>query len=150
MLILAKKNLREKSLSKSICRMFFQISNFKFYNLYVFRRPAVFFSLHRTSLYNFVFKYSTFAVFKIFQQIYFSKNLFFPSLFFSPTLVAPFVLYLCHSECADNGQIFEIGGGLCTKIRLERSEGITCEHDFQNIKKVNFFVFLQLAHRKRI
>lgn len=38
--------------------------------------------------------------------------------------VAPFVAYLCHDSCTENGSVFEIAGGYASKLRWERSEGL--------------------------
>lgn len=40
-----------------------------------------------------------------------------------PSLVAPLVGYLSHDSCKENGSVFEIGGGYCTKLRWQRAEG---------------------------
>eukprot|EP00743_Colponemidia_sp_Colp-15_P001588 GILK01001734.1.p1 GENE.GILK01001734.1~~GILK01001734.1.p1 ORF type:complete len:448 (-),score=73.12 GILK01001734.1:78-1421(-) len=40
-----------------------------------------------------------------------------------PDYVAPFVAYLCHDSCEENGGIFEVGAGWCAKLRLQRAEG---------------------------
>lgn len=41
-----------------------------------------------------------------------------------PEMVAPFVAYLCHASCSENGSLFELGAGYCAKVRLERSQGV--------------------------
>lgn len=46
-----------------------------------------------------------------------------------PEMVAPFVAYLCHSSCAENGSLFELGAGYCAKVRLERSPGVLLKVD---------------------
>lgn len=50
----------------------------------------------------------------------------------SPAYVAPFVAYLCHEKCEDNGALYEVGAGYAAKQRWQRSAG------FQfNAKKLN-------------
>ena len=44
-------------------------------------------------------------------------------------MVAPFVAYLCHSSCSENGSLFELGAGYCAKVRLERSPGVLLKVD---------------------
>lgn len=44
----------------------------------------------------------------------------------SPELVAPFVCYLCHDSCNESGSLYELGGGLITKVRWQRSEVKYC------------------------
>lgn len=41
-----------------------------------------------------------------------------------PDYVAPFVAYLCHEECTENGAIYEVGAGFAARVRWERSSGI--------------------------
>lgn len=43
-----------------------------------------------------------------------------------PEYVSPLVAYLCHSSCAENGGLFEVGGGFFGKLRWERAEGKLC------------------------
>lgn len=40
-----------------------------------------------------------------------------------PDYVAPFVAYLCHESCEENGSMFEVGAGYIAKQRWNRSEG---------------------------
>ena len=40
-----------------------------------------------------------------------------------PEYVSPLVAYLCHESCEETGGLFEVGGGLFTKLRWERTEG---------------------------
>ena len=40
-----------------------------------------------------------------------------------PEYVSPLVAYLCHESCEETGGLFEVGGGLYTKLRWERTEG---------------------------
>lgn len=40
-----------------------------------------------------------------------------------PEHVAPFVAYLCHESCTDNGGLYEVGGGFNAKLRWQRAEG---------------------------
>lgn len=40
-----------------------------------------------------------------------------------PDLVSPLVAWLVHEQCAENGSLFEVGGGYVTKLRWERSGG---------------------------
>jgi len=42
-----------------------------------------------------------------------------------PEYVSPLVAYLCHENCEETGGLFEVGGGLFTKLRWERTEGKT-------------------------
>lgn len=42
---------------------------------------------------------------------------------FSPKYVAPFVLYLCHESCKENGGLFCIFGGLAARLRWQLSKG---------------------------
>lgn len=46
-----------------------------------------------------------------------------------PEMVAPFVAYLCNSECKETGSLFELGAGYCSKVRLERSSGVLLKVD---------------------
>ena len=41
-----------------------------------------------------------------------------------PDYVAPFVAYLCHDSCTDNGAMFEVGAGYIAKQRWQRSAGV--------------------------
>ena len=41
-----------------------------------------------------------------------------------PEHVAPFVGYLAHENCTDNGQIYEIVGAKIQKIRLQKTKGM--------------------------
>ena len=40
-----------------------------------------------------------------------------------PEHIAPIVSYLCHDSCSQTGEIFEVGGGWYSKVRLQRSAG---------------------------
>ena len=40
-----------------------------------------------------------------------------------PEYVSPLVAYLCHESCKDTGGLYEVGGGLFTKLRFQRTEG---------------------------
>lgn len=40
-----------------------------------------------------------------------------------PDFVAPFVVYLCHESCDENGNVFEIYAGWASKLRWQRSQG---------------------------
>jgi 3-hydroxyacyl-CoA dehydrogenase/3a,7a,12a-trihydroxy-5b-cholest-24-enoyl-CoA hydratase len=42
-----------------------------------------------------------------------------------PELVSPLVAWLCHESCDETGGLFELGGGFYSKLRWERSEGVT-------------------------
>ena len=46
-----------------------------------------------------------------------------------PEMVAPFVAYLCHTDCKETGSLFELGAGYCAKVRLERSPGVLLKVD---------------------
>lgn len=40
-----------------------------------------------------------------------------------PDLVSPLVAWLVHDSCDENGALFEVGGGLYTKLRWQRTNG---------------------------
>jgi 3-hydroxyacyl-CoA dehydrogenase/3a,7a,12a-trihydroxy-5b-cholest-24-enoyl-CoA hydratase len=40
-----------------------------------------------------------------------------------PDLVSPLVAYLCHEDCKETGGAFEVGGGVYTKLRWQRTVG---------------------------
>jgi len=42
-----------------------------------------------------------------------------------PEYIAPVVAYLCHDSSTANGQIFELGAGFVSAVRLERAKGVT-------------------------
>lgn len=42
-----------------------------------------------------------------------------------PEYVSTLVAYLSHEGCEETGGLFEVGGGLYTKLRWERTEGVT-------------------------
>ncbi|KAF0693957.1 Aste57867_15125 [Aphanomyces stellatus] len=41
-----------------------------------------------------------------------------------PEYTSPFVVYLCHATCGENGSVLETGGGWIGKLRLQRSVGV--------------------------
>ena len=41
----------------------------------------------------------------------------------SPAYVAPFVVYLCHESCEENGGVFSIAGGSAAQLRWQQSQG---------------------------
>lgn len=41
-----------------------------------------------------------------------------------PEYVAPFVAYLVHESCEDNGALYEVGAGYVAKQRWQRSAGV--------------------------
>jgi len=45
--------------------------------------------------------------------------------------VAPFVAYLCHDSCTDNGALYEVGAGYIAKQRWQRSAGY--QYDVANL-----------------
>jgi len=42
-----------------------------------------------------------------------------------PEYVSPLVVKLCHEDCEDTGELFEVGGGFMSKLRWERAKGKT-------------------------
>ena len=40
-----------------------------------------------------------------------------------PELVSPLVAWLCHDSCTETGSLFEVGGGVVSKLRWERTKG---------------------------
>jgi len=40
---------------------------------------------------------------------------------------SPLVAWLCHESCAENGGMFEVGGGFFAKVRHERSAGLVAD-----------------------
>jgi len=64
-----------------------------------------------------------------------------------PEYVAPLVAYLCHESSTENGSLFEVGAGWCSKLRWERTEGaffdtskeVTPEHIGAQIQKISDF-----------
>jgi len=41
-----------------------------------------------------------------------------------PEYVAPFVAYLVHESCEDNGALYEVGAGFVARNRWQRSAGV--------------------------
>ena len=41
-----------------------------------------------------------------------------------PEYVAPFVAYLAHESCEENGSLFEVGAGYIAKLRWNRTKGV--------------------------
>jgi len=41
-----------------------------------------------------------------------------------PDYVAPFVAFLAHESCEDNGGLFEVGAGYIARQRWQRSAGV--------------------------
>lgn len=48
-----------------------------------------------------------------------------------PEYVAPFVAYLVHDSCQDNGALYEVGAGFIAKQRWNRTEGV--QYDVSNL-----------------
>ncbi|KAI7848797.1 hypothetical protein BDC45DRAFT_574559 [Circinella umbellata] len=46
-----------------------------------------------------------------------------------PEFVCPVAGYLCHENTEDNGGVYEVGGGVVSKLRWERSEGAVFKAD---------------------
>lgn len=42
-----------------------------------------------------------------------------------PEYIAPIVAYLCHESCDTTGSLFELGAGWVSKIRWQRSQGVS-------------------------
>jgi len=42
----------------------------------------------------------------------------------SPDYVAPFVAFLAHDSCNENGGLFEVGAGYIAKQRWQRTAGV--------------------------
>nr|CAB3254232.1 peroxisomal multifunctional enzyme type 2 [Phallusia mammillata] len=40
-----------------------------------------------------------------------------------PEYIMPLVVYLCHDSCTENGGLFDLGGGLISKLRWQRTKG---------------------------
>ena len=51
----------------------------------------------------------------------------------SPRLVAPFLVYLCHESCNENGGLFFIAGGAAAVIRWQQSKGVNLLSDGRDI-----------------
>lgn len=45
--------------------------------------------------------------------------------------VAPFVAFLVHESCPDNGALYEVGAGFIAKQRWNRTEGV--QYDVENL-----------------
>jgi len=54
-----------------------------------------------------------------------TKGLMPPDVFdaLKPEYIAPFVLYLCHESCSENGGVFEMAGGWAAQLRWHESSG---------------------------
>lgn len=46
-----------------------------------------------------------------------------------PDYVAPVVTYLCHEDCAESGQLLELGSGWIAKLRWQRTKGVLLPQD---------------------
>ena len=51
----------------------------------------------------------------------------------SPRLVAPFLVYLCHETCEENGELFFIGGGAAALLRWQQSKGVNLSSEVKDI-----------------
>jgi 3-hydroxyacyl-CoA dehydrogenase/3a,7a,12a-trihydroxy-5b-cholest-24-enoyl-CoA hydratase len=51
----------------------------------------------------------------------------------SPKLVAPFLVYLCHESCEENGGLFFIAGGAAAVLRWQQSKGVNLLSDGRDI-----------------
>lgn len=49
----------------------------------------------------------------------------------APDYVAPFVAFLAHEQCPDNGALYEVGAGYIARQRWQRSEGV--QYDVNNL-----------------
>lgn len=47
----------------------------------------------------------------------------------SPKYIVPIVAWLAHEECEENGSLFECAGGVCMKLRWNRSDGAAFDYD---------------------
>jgi (3R)-3-hydroxyacyl-CoA dehydrogenase / 3a,7a,12a-trihydroxy-5b-cholest-24-enoyl-CoA hydratase / enoyl-CoA hydratase 2 len=47
-----------------------------------------------------------------------------------PEAVMPLVVYLASGQCRETGQLFEVGGGVVSRLRWQRSRGSRLQHDF--------------------
>ena len=45
-----------------------------------------------------------------------------------PDYVAALITFLCDESCPETGQIYEVGGGHISKLRLQRSLGINIKN----------------------
>jgi len=53
-----------------------------------------------------------------------------------PAYVAPFVAYLAHDKCEDNGGLFEVGAGYIAKQRWQRSAGVQYDVDSLSVEVI--------------
>lgn len=76
-----------------------------------------------------------------------TESIFPPEVFQSlkPEAVAPLVAWLCHEDCEDTGELFEVGAGWVAKLRWQRTQGsfmgpqISPERIRQDWDKINDF-----------
>jgi len=53
-----------------------------------------------------------------------------------PEYVAPFVAWMCHESFEKSGALYEIGGGYITRLRWERSAGVSYDLDNLTIESI--------------